>query len=601
MQFEKPYYEKILLDMIEPLKSHFSLRKSRLELGAATAGYGNRIAGMEGFSRLLWGLVPYWAGGGEDKSLLPLVLEGLKNGTDPESEEYWGDLRDKDQRMVEMAAISNGLLLVPKLLWEPLSEKEKDYLSRWLYQINLHTQAENNWQFFNVLTNLALKKRGRRYSKERMQEAIGKYESFYLGNGWYSDGKRPQKDYYSSFAIQYYCLLYAFYEGEEDPERAAVYRSRAVEFAESFVYWFDEEGKSLPFGRSLTYRFAAVAFFSACIMTGVEVLPYGVMRGIVGRNLRFWMRQPIFDQGGVLTVGYEYPNLMMSEGYNAAGSPYWAFKAFAFLALPAEHDFWSSPEEPLPKREPLKLLPEADMLMASRQGEIIAYTAGQYSVIPYAHDAEKYEKFAYSSRFGFSVPRSYCNLNDCAPDSMLAFSVHDMLYVRRRCLEYRVTETKVWAKWSPVEGIMVETTIIPVEGGHIRRHKIETTLCCTVYDCGFAYPYCQEDTKLTITEEDEKNGPIEEGEDSQKKLKWSEAKVLDANGYSSIKCSNGHGKGLVINAAPNTNLVFPVTRIPAMEYVLWPGITEIEDLIQTDFTTKPIRIGGGNCYEICVD
>ncbi len=45
------------------------------KLGAETAGYGHQVAGMEGFSRLLWGLVPYWAGGGKDESLLRRIDE----------------------------------------------------------------------------------------------------------------------------------------------------------------------------------------------------------------------------------------------------------------------------------------------------------------------------------------------------------------------------------------------------------------------------------------------------------------------------------------------------------------------------------------------
>lgn len=86
----REFYEDLLLSMIEPLKERFSPGKARLQLGAETAGYGNRVAGMEGFSRLLWGLVPYWAGGGKDVSLLPVYLEGLANGTNPASPEYWG-------------------------------------------------------------------------------------------------------------------------------------------------------------------------------------------------------------------------------------------------------------------------------------------------------------------------------------------------------------------------------------------------------------------------------------------------------------------------------------------------------------------------------
>ena len=605
--YNKSYYEKMLLQMLEPTKAHFSPGKSRLELGSFAAGYGHRIAGMEGFSRILWGLVPYWAGGGEDRSLLPVIREGLCNGTDPDSEEYWGDLHDKDQRMVEMAAISNGLLLIPELLWEPLTERQKDNLADWLYQINLYSMAENNWQFFRTLTNLALKKLGRNYSPELVQEAIEKYESFYLGNGWYSDGKRPQKDYYVSFAIHYYCMLYAYYEKDTDPERSRLYRERAAAFAESFLYWFDDEGKALPFGRSLTYRFAEAAFFGAYVMTGVEGLSYGVLRGILGRHLRYWMKQPIFDNAGILTVGYTYPNLNMSEAYNAPGSPYWAMKTFAFLALPEGHPFWSAAEEPLPAREALHLIPEAQMLIQSRKGEVVAYTAGQYSVLPYTHDAEKYEKFAYSGRFGFSAPRSYCNINDCAPDSMLAFEIDNMIYVRRRCAEYELTDSQVWAKWSPYPGITVETTLVPMQRGHIRKHRIESNVECICYDCGFAYPYAPEET-VTVADGN-----------------W--AMVRDESGYSSILCINkpadycvdvtadtcvdaatdacvdastdtcayhamdacvaestdAMGLGYIVNASPNTNLVFPLTRIPAVTCKVSKGVTEFETYIETGF------------------
>ena len=68
---------------------------------------------------------------------------------------------------------------------------------------------------------------------------MDRYESFYLGNGWYSDGKRPQKDYYVSFGIHFYCLLYARFMEKEDPEHTALFKERAKTFSESFTYCFD--------------------------------------------------------------------------------------------------------------------------------------------------------------------------------------------------------------------------------------------------------------------------------------------------------------------------------------------------------------------------
>lgn len=573
----REFYEGLFLSMIEPLKGRFSPGKARLQLGAETAGYGNRIAGMEGFSRLLWGLVPYWAGGGEDMSLLPVYLEGLASGANPDSPEYWGDLDHKDQRMVEMAAIAYGLLMIPEKLWEPLAEHSRTRLAAWLGQINLYSLAENNWQYFNVITNLALKHVGEPYSKERMEEAMAKYESFYLGNGWYSDGLRPQKDYYISFAIHFYCLLYAKFMGEEDPVRSALFKARAQEFAGTFIYWFDDEGKALPFGRSMTYRFAQAAFWSICAMMELEVLPMGVMKGLIERHIEQWFRQPIYDTGGVLTIGYAYPNLNMSEGYNASGSPYWAFKTFALLALPKKHEFWKVKSIPLPELEKRRVIPECNMLISRRGYDVTALTAGQYPVLQLTHAAEKYAKFAYSTRFGFSCPRSYCQLHEAGTDSMLAFSVHNMIYIRRDCLEFSVTDTEVYSKWSPVEGIEVETWLIPYDKGHIRRHIITSELECTAYDCGFAYPDLPGETRSHVS------GTL--------------AAVIDSNGRSTVTSETG--KAMVITSAPNTNLIFPTTRIPAIEYRIPKGIISVETRIETEFADVKIRTGSGNGYEIC--
>lgn len=576
MSKTKEQFAQLLLDMVEPLKAHYSKGRARLELGAAAAGYGNRIAGMEGFSRVLWGMVPYWAGGGSDESLLPLYQEGIKNGTDPEHEEYWGHLHDRDQRMVEMAALSLGILLTPDKLWEPLPEETKRNYAVWLGEINQYKLVENNWQFFNTITNLALKSVGAAYSKECMQRAIDYYESFYIGNGWYGDGKRPQKDYYVAFAIHYYCLLYTKFMREEDPERCQVYEERAKEFAKTFLYWFDDEGKALPYGRSQTYRFAQAAFFSACVFAGVEALPLPVMKGIIERHLDYWLRQPIFDNGHVLTVGYTYPNLNMSETYNATGSPYWAFKTFLFLALPEEHPFWSAEAAPLPECKPVFAIPECNMLMQHRRGEVSALCAGQYPVVEHTHSAEKYAKFAYSSVFGFSVPRSYEKLSESAPDSMLAFRVYGMTFVRRKCEEFRITETEVYARWIPVEGIKVETWLYPTAEGHRRKHRIISSISCKAYDSGFSYPNRMEGTKKEQTA--------------------GLARVSDENGFSEIRLKAGGGEGYIIGGVSNVNLIYPNALIPSLEYEIGPGVTEFESEIRTGFDVKHIVIGKGECY-----
>ena len=74
---------------------------------------------------------------------------------------------------------------------------------------------------------------------------------------------------------------------------------------------------SVPFGRSLTYRFAMIAFWSAVAFSGVDEFSPGVVKGLILRHLRWWQQQPIFDRDGILTLGFAYPNLAMCEDYNS--------------------------------------------------------------------------------------------------------------------------------------------------------------------------------------------------------------------------------------------------------------------------------------------
>ena len=139
----------------------------------------------------------------------------------------------------------------------------------------------------------------------------------------------------------------------------------------------------MPYGRSLTYRFAQAAFWSAIAYTGVEVegLSRGQVKGLLLRNLRWWMRQPIFTPDGLLSIGYTSPNLLMVEGYNAPGSPYWASKALLVLALPAEDPFWAIAEEPLPPRSDIAVQRHAGLIFQhdDARAHTIALANGQFA------------------------------------------------------------------------------------------------------------------------------------------------------------------------------------------------------------------------------
>lgn len=554
-------YVQALQTLCEPLQDYYSEGSALLELGFSGAPYGEVTAGLEGFSRVLWGLLPLWAGGGTS-CLDQKVVEGIRHGTDPAHPEYWGSYRGVHQAYVEMASLGLGLRMTPDKIWEPLSDEEKDRFQRWLNQMNENEVPDNNWRFFRVLVNCGLRHAGAPYREEILQADLARIDEFYLGDGWYSDGPTQQRDYYIAFAMHFYGLLYAALMEKEDPIRSRKFRERAALFAKDYIYWFGKRGEALPFGRSLVYRFAQAGFWCALAFSGTEALPWDVIKGIVNRHFRWWFAQPILDAEKKLTLGYRYPNLTFCEGYNAPGSPYWAFKSFLILALPETHPFWTAKEAPLPKLDREHWLPHANMIIQrSPDGYVTALTSGQYADWEPAHTAEKYEKFAYSSYFGFQTARGYNQLNLTAPDNMLAFCKDGLYHVRRKCSSVNCEKGRIVSTWSPMDGFEVETEIIPQGNGHIRKHKIHAAFPCPAVEGGFALP-------------------VHDLAEIEAQKTADEIQIRGSYGCSEIRLLQGTGIPGWVGCEPNVNVLHPRTALPYLHYEIPQGVTEISVYVE---------------------
>lgn len=550
--------EKLLLEILNPLKPFYSKEGARVYMGETSAHYENDTIPMEAFARPLWGLVPFWAGGGRDRDFEELYKKGIEAGTDPENPEYWHTCRDYDQKFCEMAAIAFGILFCPERIWEPLSNQGKKNLIEWLWEINRHECCACNWQFFKIITNVAMYKLGQPYDREGLREGLEIIDSYYDRGGWYHDGNGGDKDYYNPFVMVTYGIIYARFMEQEDSDRCKRYLERAEAFGKDYIYWFSSDGSSFPYGRSMTYRFAQAAYFSVCALCGVEVFPPAVLKGIITRHLIYWLNLPIFDNAGLLTIGYGYPNLQMSESYNAPGSPYWALKAFLFLALPEEHPFWKIQPEPLPKLQKQRFLDCANMIIQRSGDNVVALVPGRTQTDGHSHTIEKYSKFAYSSKFAFSIARSQATLEENAPDSMLAFEAYGYIFVKNTIEEdYVIEADKIVFLWQPIEGIQVKTIIEPTEKGHVRTHQIQSQISCKAYDCGFA-----------LSTDDRKYFQRTEEENC--------SQVKNEEGYCRVTLLEGDGKGKLLIPDANTNLLSPKTSIPMVEYNICPGTQSIK-------------------------
>ncbi|KAJ9283288.1 CAZyme family GH154 [Paecilomyces variotii] len=564
--------------LLDPLVPHFTPGSSRVKIGTSTTRFDEGAAQIEGFARPLWGLGALLAGGYK-YSEAKRWRQGIINGTDPEHPEFWGEIEDLDQRMVEMCPIGFALAVAPDELWNPLTDKQKDNVAKWLGSINEREMPNTNWLWFRVFANLGLRKNGAAYSLKRIEADMDHLDTFHVGGGWSNDGPKShhQMDYYSgSFAIQFLQLLYSKLAGDFDPERAERYRNRAKEFAKDFVHYFDKDGRAIPFGRSVTYRFAMAGFWGAVAFADVELpapLTWGVVKGLLLRNFRWWATQgDIFNSDGTLTLGYCYANMYLTENYNSPGSPYWCCLSFTPLALPESHPFWAAAEEPYPSAA----LPEIAVLgypkhiVIHRGGHTFLLSSGQACHYPLKATQAKYGKFAYSSSFGYSVPTGGYQLEQHAPDSMLAISDDggEIWQTRRLALNARIEQRGdspvLISEWKPWSDVTVETYLLPPseETGnwHIRAHRISTSRNILTSEGAFAIYGCSSHNGRIL-------GPFKDDSSSEGTLEDSQRAltVSSAGAVGIVELQPGISRaGKVVLADPNSNIIHGRTLLPSL-------------------------------------
>ncbi|MFJ9250818.1 DUF2264 domain-containing protein [Streptomyces sp. NPDC101776] len=531
-------------DLIEPVTSRFSTGRARVRLGVNTAIHDDTAAELEAFARPLWGLAPL-AAGELDVPHAELWVQGLAHGSDPAHPEYWGEPTDHDQRIVEMAAIGFALALAPEQWWDPLSGLERDRLARWLLSALPRATSDNNWLFFPVLIGLGLDRVGVPYDRSLTTARLDRLETFWLGDGWYADGPTERRDYYVPWAMHFYGLLHDTLTGGDR------FKERAARFAGDFRHWFADDGAAVPYGRSLTYRWAQAAFWGALPFAGVDTLPWGQVKGYLLRHLRWWRGRPVTGPDGLLSIGYGYPQPALAEQYNAFGSPYWSLKAYLPLALPVRHAFWTAPEEPAPALPAVSAQRHAGAVLMRTSGDV-TLLAGRQHHRWIRHGAEKYAKFAYSTRFGFSLPGGTLGLEQGAHDSMLALSDDGGSHyrVREEPADPTVTPDTVRSTWHPWPDVEITTWLTAAAPWHVRTHHISTARALHTAEGGFAVDRDAGPDRAT--------GPTY-------------ARAAAPAGLTGLRDLDGRREGRILDCLPGTNVLARRTALPMLIGQLPPG------------------------------
>src|SRR5690606_18085915 len=144
----------------------------------------------------------------------------------------------------------------------------------------------------------------------------------------------------------FYLLAILGDEAPSEVEEAVAHFSRRER---DLPYLIDAAGRNVLMGRSLPYRWGWLTGSIAAHYTSRSQLPAGLVRYMLGCNLRHWLDSGSLNEQGVLRERLTAPG---SEGarsnYINCGHPYWGMQAFLCLAMPEDHAFWRDPLQPTP-------------------------------------------------------------------------------------------------------------------------------------------------------------------------------------------------------------------------------------------------------------
>ena len=440
----------------------------------ATSGstYPEDIRRLEWAVRPLWAIFSLLASGEYPEDLVAPYLARIQDGLTSEGSLAFPDPTLKTRQIVvEQEVFGYGLLVAGPQLLAALTSAQQDRLVEWLNASNNVELPWGSWFASRSLINEGLKANGLPYDADRLDQDVRALNSMYAGGGWYENGRPYQRDYYIPLVFQSAAMLTSHFAPAATPETRELVAQREAAFEDDFVCWSDAQGRTVPFGRSLFYRFGHVSFWSACALTGIHKRPLSEVKHLILQNLRWWKEHL---QGG-LVPGYVYPSPELVENYCAPGSPLRALRALTILALPPKHEFWHVAEA-APERPAVSVQQEPGVLAVSGPHHAYLFSATQFGGPSVSLGMSKYGKLCYSSAFGWNIPRDVHGLENFAVDSCLALAPagFDCYVSRERSDMGEVTGRFAYTTWHVGELARVETWLVPLsEMAHVRIHRVE--------------------------------------------------------------------------------------------------------------------------------
>ncbi len=313
----------------------------------------------------------------------------------------------------------------------------------------------------------------------------------------------------------------------------------------------------------MTYRFAQAAFWGALALADVEIeaMSWGEIKGLYLRQLRHWAGRPIARADGVLSVGYGYASPTLAEPYNSAGSPYWAMKAFLALAVPAAHPFWTAAEEPLDPIGPTVIQAVPRLMLSHDAEQVLAVTAGQSASAGLGQARAKYGRFAYSSRFGFTIDDAAGDETATSDSTLWLTDGRGIRRIRDTAAEVVIEDDLIAVRWCPWPDVIVDTVLWGQAPWHGRLHRIRSGRRLMAHEWGFAL------------------GLTDEGGEPEDMTGAGIAVVTSPLGRSGLVDPSGSRPGRSRRTTPGANLEWPTTVVPFLAVPVDLGTSDLMALV----------------------
>ena len=392
------------------------------------------------------------------------------------------------QILVEFGALAISLSVAKDILWEPLTQEQKDQLAATMLSYGNGPTIGSNWMFFNVFVISFFKEQGYAVNDQRMKENLENILKLYRGEGWYNDA--PAYDYYSMWAFQMYGPIWAQMYGHFYPEYAAQFMKNQHDMIDNYPYMFSAEGQMNMWGRSIPYRFGAVVPLALLSYQKDPSVNYGWMRRIASSTLLQFLQNPDFLEDNVPTMGFYGPFAPAVQIYSCRGSVYWCGKAFLSLLLPADDPFWTAKENNGPWEKEFKkghvynkFQPATDLLItdypncggAEMRSWCHETVAGDWQKF---RSSENYNKLAYHTEFPWMAdgPDGEVSMNYATKNGKGQWEV-------LRLYTFKSFEDGIYRRDAELEtnrDIRYRLADIPLPNGVLRVDKITTPVPTTV-------------------------------------------------------------------------------------------------------------------------